>query len=275
MRTAVGATAKLQIIHEGSWGAARLYENHNRWLEGCVRKDHRPLWLKRASAAYNQWWTQHFLCPQFDEVGAGLRIINPREVEVTGAGVRLGAHVHMMATHDRPIRFTSFPQGDHWGDIHVGDYSIILPGTRIASAERIRIGSNCMLATNTYVSDADWHDVYDRTDAPGSTAPVTLCDNVWLGDSAIVCKGVTIGENSVVGTGAVVSRDIPPNVVAVGNPAKPVKHLDTARGFRVRESLFTREQPYDEWLDGFERWVLHPNRFRIWLRSRLWPTRDL
>jgi maltose O-acetyltransferase len=55
--------------------------------------------------------------------------------------------------------------------------------------------------------------------------PITIGDNVWLGGGVIVCPGVTIGENTVVGAGAVVVRDLPADVVAVGNPARVVRHI--------------------------------------------------
>ena len=241
---------------------------------GYVRRDHRPLWIKRCTAAFNDLWTAHFLCPRFDGVGPGLRVTNPRYVDIQGAGVTLGRDIHMMATSDRMIRFTSFPHSGGGGRITVGDYSLVLPGVRIASAASITTGKNCMFANNAYVSDADWHDVYDRTEAPGATAPVVLHDNVWVGDSAIICKGVTIGENSVVGAGAVVTRDVPANTVAAGNPAVPVKCLDPTLIRRRREDLFHGEVPYEEYLDSFERWVLSPNTSIDWLRSLLWPTRD-
>jgi len=138
-------------------------------------------------------WAKHFLVPQLESVGPGLIVINPRHVELNGSDIRLGSHVHMMATRDRPIRLTVFPQPG--GSIDIGDYTIILPGARIASARSIQVGKNCMFATNSYVSDADWHDVYDRTAAPGAIAPIVIEDNVWVGDSAIVCKGVTIGRD--------------------------------------------------------------------------------
>ncbi|MDZ7686153.1 MAG: DapH/DapD/GlmU-related protein [Gammaproteobacteria bacterium] len=73
-----------------------------------------------------------------------------------------------------------------------------------------------MFAAGAYVTDADWHDVYDRTRTIGTTRPVTLEQNVWVGDGAIICKGVTIGENSVIGAGAVVTSDVPANVIAAG-----------------------------------------------------------
>jgi acetyltransferase-like isoleucine patch superfamily enzyme len=176
-----------------------------------------------------------------------------------------------MATRDRPVRLTAYAQPG--GAIDIGDYAIVLPGARIASASKITVGKNCMFATNSYVSDADWHDVYDRTLAPGATRPVVLEDNVWIGDSAIVCKGVRIGENSVIGAGSVVTRDVPPNVIAAGNPAKVLKLLESDRALVTRETLFNGTQPYDDYIRSFERWVLAPNTFAAWLRAKVAPTR--
>jgi maltose O-acetyltransferase len=55
--------------------------------------------------------------------------------------------------------------------------------------------------------------------------PITIGDNVWVGGGVIVCPGVTIGDNSVIGAGSVVTRDIPANVVAVGNPARVLREI--------------------------------------------------
>ncbi|MGY1607517.1 MULTISPECIES: DapH/DapD/GlmU-related protein [unclassified Geodermatophilus] len=59
-----------------------------------------------------------------------------------------------------------------------------------------------------------------------AAAPITIGDDVWLGGGAIVLPGVTIGENTVVGAGSVVTRDLPADVVAVGNPARVVRTLE-------------------------------------------------
>jgi len=222
---------------------------------------------------YNRAWAERFLVPQFDMVGAGLIVFGPRHVEVNGPRVCLGRDIHMMATRDKPIRFTVYAQPG--GRIELGDYTIVLPGARISSASSIRVGRNCMFATNSYVTDADWHDVYDRTAAPGNTAEVVLEDNVWVGDSAIVCKGVTVGENSVIGAGAVVASDVPKNCVVAGNPARVIKQLDPERELVKRERLFHGELPYDQFIDNFERWVLAPNTLGAWLRSLVRPSRDL
>jgi maltose O-acetyltransferase len=55
--------------------------------------------------------------------------------------------------------------------------------------------------------------------------PIAIGANAWLGGGVIVLPGMRIGENTVVGAGTVVTRDLPPNVVAVGNPARVVRHL--------------------------------------------------
>ncbi|MBR1781607.1 MAG: galactoside O-acetyltransferase [Oscillospiraceae bacterium] len=57
------------------------------------------------------------------------------------------------------------------------------------------------------------------------TAPVTIGDNVWIGENVTICPGVTIGENSVIGAGSVVTKDIPANVIAVGNPCRVLRAI--------------------------------------------------
>jgi maltose O-acetyltransferase len=64
-----------------------------------------------------------------------------------------------------------------------------------------------------------------RRDKLEGTAPITLGDNVWLGGGVIVLPGVSIGDNTVVGAGAVVSRDLPANVIAAGVPARVTRAL--------------------------------------------------
>ena len=71
-------------------------------------------------------------------------------------------------------------------------------------------------------------DVEPRRDKLEAALPITLGRNVWLGGGVIVCPGVTIGDNSVVGAGSVVTRDIPANVVAVGNPARVIREISDA-----------------------------------------------
>ena len=127
-----------------------------------------------------------------------------------------------------------------------------------------------MLAMHTSINDADWHDVQHRIFAPGATAPVVLEQNVWLGEGTRVLKGVTIGENTVVGAGSVVSRSLPANVVAAGNPARAIKPLPDGEG-TTRSDLFNMDIPYAQFADDFMRERLRGNGFFSWLGSFLFP----
>lgn len=85
----------------------------------------------------------------------------------------------------------------------------------------VQIGPHVQLLTPTHPIEPG-----PRRDKWESAEPITIGDNVWLGGGVVVCPGVTIGENTVVGAGGVVTKDLPANVVAVGNPARVVRHLE-------------------------------------------------
>ena len=118
---------------------------------------------------------------------------------------------------------------DYGHNISIGDGSwvnygmTVLDVAPVAIGTDVLIGPNCSLYTAIHPTEpgprrAKWE----------SSAPITLEDNVWLGGSVVVCPGVTIGENSIIGAGAVVTRDIPANCIAAGNPARVIKDLDPA-----------------------------------------------
>jgi maltose O-acetyltransferase len=91
---------------------------------------------------------------------------------------------------------------------------------RITIGDDVQIGPHVQLLTPTHPLEAE-----PRRAKWESSQPITIGNNVWLGGGVIVCPGATIGENTVVGAGAVVARDQPPNVLAVGNPARIVRRL--------------------------------------------------
>ena len=93
--------------------------------------------------------------------------------------------------------------------------------------------------------------------------------NVWIGDGAIVCKGVTIGENSVIGA-AVVTKDIPANVIAAGNPAKPIKPLDP-NPVTTRQDMLGNGIAVTKQMDTLERWPRQNNTWWRWFRSKIVP----
>ena len=156
--------------------------------------------------------------------------------------------------------------------ITIGNYCLICSGVRVGSAHEILIGNNCMIASNAYITDSDWHDVYNRISI-GKTAPTKIEDNVWIGDSIIVCKGVSIGENSIVGVGAVVVDDIPANCVAAGSPAKIVKKLDAVKPFTTRAQWFSDPQQLLQDFDHADKELLGENSLLHWLRCLLYPSK--
>jgi acetyltransferase-like isoleucine patch superfamily enzyme len=264
----------LQRAHAAGPSRSGFTFSRNVNKAGAVRRDHRPLLVKRAAATLSELYARCYVHPQLDAVGAGCNFINPRYFQVNGPRVRIGQHMHCMATRERPIQLTVYPNHEQTSQLSIGDYCIILPGARITAATLIRVGDNCMFATNCYVTDADWHDLYDRTAAPGKTRAVVLGNNVWIGDSAIVCKGVQIGDNSIVGAGAIVTRDVPANVIVAGNPARIVKQLDPTRPFTKREQLFQGAEDYHAFLKRYDAFMLQDNTLAKWLRSVVLPTRD-
>jgi maltose O-acetyltransferase len=98
---------------------------------------------------------------------------------------------------------------------------ICLDVATITIGDDVQIGPNVQLLTALHPVAAA-----PRRDKWEAARPIVIDDNVWLGGGVIVCPGVTIGENTVVGAGAVVIRDLPPNVVAVGNPARIVRKVE-------------------------------------------------
>ncbi|MCA2214542.1 sugar O-acetyltransferase [Jidongwangia harbinensis] len=95
---------------------------------------------------------------------------------------------------------------------------ISLDVATVTIGDDVQIGPNVQLLTATHPVAAG-----PRRDKWEAAKPIVIGDNVWLGGGAIVCPGVTIGANTVVGAGTVVIRDLPPDVVAVGNPARVVR----------------------------------------------------
>lgn len=239
-----------------------------------MRREHHPFWFQKTLARATQRWAEHFLLPQFDAVGKEPRFQGARHIHVRGGNIRVGDHFHAFASRHAPISLAVNPYEGGEGELVIGDYVVISMGARIRSAISVRIGDNCMLAENCFITDADWHDVYHRI-YPGKRAPVRIGNNVWLGDGVTVCKGVSIGDNCVVGAASVVTHDLPPNTIAAGNPARVIGHIDPEMPGSRREHLFAPgARPYDEFKDDYDRRRLFGNTLGGWLRARLWPTRE-
>lgn len=235
-----------------------------------MRRDHRPYFIKKLHLKFQEVYVKHFLAPQLTALGPDFTFMKPWHVEIFGGPIEIGRCVNVIATSDNRVRLSVWPVRENAGRIQIGDYCLICPGVRIGAAEAIVIEDNCMIASNAYIADADWHDVYNRISA-GRAAPVHIGRNAWIGDSAIVCKGVTIGENSIIGAGSVVTGAIPANTIAAGNPARVIKTLDPQEKITTRDSWFSDPARLSGEIDRLDRSNLKNNTLFRWVRHVLFP----
>lgn len=134
------------------------------------------------------------------------------------------------------------------GKVLIGDRCYIGSDCSIISRNRIELGNDVTIAWGVTLYDHDSHsgdwrdraravrhfydhygepDCFDRIDWTNvNAAPIKICDRVWIGFDVVVLKGVTIGEGAIVGARSVVTRDVAPYTIVVGNPARVVKHLE-------------------------------------------------
>ena len=132
-------------------------------------------------------------------------------------------------------RFESFSE-DGSKSLFFGNNVQINDYCHINALKSVRIGDNVLIASKVFITDLE-HGSYvgDENDSqpnsivkdrPLSSKPVVIENNVWIGELCSVLPGVTIGENSIIGANSVVTKSIPPNSIAVGNPAKVIKQFN-------------------------------------------------
>lgn len=124
------------------------------------------------------------------------------------------------------------------GQIHLGNYVKIGPHTHLQCVNAITIGDYTRIAINVFISDNNNHPINPdyrlflatrpendkgRRWIHSANAPIVIGRNCWIGQNVRIQKGVTIGDNSVIAANSVVTKDVPANAIAAGNPAKIVK----------------------------------------------------
>ena len=115
---------------------------------------------------------------------------------------------------------------DYGKQIRVGKRFFANFNLTVLDEARVTIGDDCFIGPNVSIYTACHStDPVERNTRREWAEPVTIGDNVWIGGSVTILPGVTIGSNVTIGAGSVVTRDIPDNVVAVGNPCKVIKNL--------------------------------------------------
>lgn len=143
------------------------------------------------------------------------------------------------------LHLRSIPHSNALGPFHPVILSTRRPGARlvigrgfgmtggtICAENSITIGDDVWVGGNCTITDTDFHplDLETRLARPldGATAPVVIEDGAFIGMQSLILKGVTIGARCVIGAGSVVTRDIPPGVIAAGNPARVIRPLPDA-----------------------------------------------
>ena len=175
--------------------AGDLYLANDLALEEASRRAYRLMKEYEARYAIDRDEANGILRELLGELGAGVHIKPPLYVDY-GTYITVGARTF-------------------------ANYGLVaLDVAQITIGQDVQIGPNVQLLTPTHPLEADL-----RRAKYEAGKPIVISDNVWLGGGAIVLPGVTIGENSVIGAGAVVTRDVPPNVLAVGNPARILRSI--------------------------------------------------
>ena len=153
--------------------------------------------------------------PRFTRAGLLIQIPGWPLVKVTNRGGRVEV-----------ANCTFFPgvRLECWSNARlvIGNGTYLNRNTEVIAAQEVTIGKDCKIAWDVVIMDTDQHGVGEDTRI---SKPVHIGNRVWIGCRAIILKGVTIGDDSVVGAGAIVTKDVPPKTVVVGQAARAVRTL--------------------------------------------------
>jgi acetyltransferase-like isoleucine patch superfamily enzyme len=136
--------------------------------------------------------------------------------------LELGRDVWLRTEH-APNQLTVFPGGR----IELGDRAL-LNGAMLHAKGEIVVGADSMIGFGSRVFDADLHDL--DCEHPERIEPVRIGERVWIASDTTVMRGVTIGDDVVVGAHSVVTHDLPPRVIALGAPARPIRDIASRVG---------------------------------------------
>ena len=158
-------------------------------------------------------------------LGPGCRIIGARQISF-GRGVFVERNLWLEAV-------TAYHSQIFDPRITIGDYVCFSDGVHISAISSVKVGNHTLFGSRIYVSDHN-HGVYrgdlqSHPDQPpthrvlGGAGPVTIGENVWIGDNSVIVGPVTIGNGAVIGANSVVRGCVPPNTMVAGAPARSIK----------------------------------------------------
>ena len=115
---------------------------------------------------------------------------------------------------------------DHGSNIEVGENFFMNHGCVILDTEKVTFGNNVLVGPNCgFYSAGHPIDAVDRINGVECAKPITIGNDVWIGGNVSVLQGVTIGDNVVIGAGSVVTKNIPSNSIATGNPCRVIRAI--------------------------------------------------
>jgi len=164
-----------------------------------------------------RYWTSYLkkYCSKF-----GKRVIVKGKIIITGSGnINCGSDLLIRSNKINPVKIYIASKAK----LTFGDKVFLNNGINISCSNQIEIGTHVDIADECMIMDNDFHGLGKK--APKSK-PIIIEDDVWIASRVIILKGVRIGRGSVVGAGAVVTKSIPPNSFAAGNPARVIRPIE-------------------------------------------------
>lgn len=187
-------------------------------------------WFKTVAKLRRRFWQRHYRTLSFESMGAGVVIDNevsfryPKYIRF-GNGVFIGK--------DSTIQcFDSYAGVAYEPHCVIGNGVTVTRRLTIYCANSVTIGDSTMIGSDVLIMDEN-HGTDPRNvfrENPLQTKPVTIGENVWIGDKVIILPGVTVGDNSIVAAGAVVTKSAPAYSMLAGNPARVIKQFNLATG---------------------------------------------
>lgn len=172
------------------------------------------------------------------KIGERVKVTSaPYIFKFKGSSIQLGNNVRMHGSlYNNPVcgahkmvLATYSPSAE----IIIGDGAAISCAT-IAAYQKVSVGKNVFIGAGAQIMDTDFHPIKaelrkNRNQIEfAASAPVVICDDVWIGAEAMVLKGVTIGKGAVVAARAVVTKDVPGNTLVAGIPAKIIREIEVS-----------------------------------------------
>lgn len=183
--------------------------------------------IKWKKINYANFKRKHVKIENFDSVLGEIYIKNSGRIKI-GKNFQANSGINFNPIGgDTILRLiTSLPDSE----IVIGD-NVGISNSTIWCNGRVEIESGVMIGGGVKIWDTNFHSLdpvvrTSKNDNDVRTAPIKICERAFIGAGSIILKGVTIGQNSIIAAGSVVTKDIPANVIAGGNPCKVIKHLN-------------------------------------------------